>query len=181
MKPTEAELIALARNGDADAFGRLVEETAGFVRRLTRTILRDPEDADDAAQDAFFAAWRARERFDPGRPWRPWIAQIALNAARDLHRRRTVRRTEALPHDLPGTGGGPAAAAEAAWLREQLLRALAALPERQRLAVVLFDAEGFSHAEVGAILGVPEGTARSDVFHARRRLRAALGEGGDGG
>src|SRR5207249_1197776 len=55
-----------------------------------------------------------------------------------------------------------------------LAAALAALPERQRVAVVLFDVEGYRHAEVAQVLGVPEGTVRSDVFHARRALRAAL-------
>ena len=53
--------------------------------------------------------------------------------------------------------------------------ALAALPERQRAAVTLFDLEGYAHAEIAGILGVPEGTVRSDVFHARRRLRESLG------
>lgn len=176
----EADLVARARNGDAEAFGHLVEGAAGFVRRLTRTILRDSGDADDAAQDAFFSAWRARERFDPSRPWRPWIARIALNAARDVRRRRSVRYTEPLQPDLPHRGRGPEGEAEAALLREQIGAALEELPERQRLAVVLFDVEGFSHAEIGALLGVPEGTARSDVFHARRRLRAHLGETQEG-
>jgi RNA polymerase sigma-70 factor (ECF subfamily) len=177
---TEADLVARARNGDAEAFGLLVEGAAGFVRRLTRTILRNSEDADDAAQDAFFAAWRARARFDPARPWRPWIARIALNAARDVHRRRTVRHTEPLSPDLPHSDRSPEGEAEAALLREQIAGALEDLPERQRLAVVLFDVEGYSHAEIGALLGVPEGTARSDVFHARRRLRVRLGEALEG-
>jgi RNA polymerase sigma-70 factor (ECF subfamily) len=59
-------------------------------------------------------------------------------------------------------------------LRARLDQALSSLPERQRLVVVLFEVEGYGHAEIGAMLGVPEGTARSDLFHARRRLRAAL-------
>ena len=53
--------------------------------------------------------------------------------------------------------------------------ALGGLPERQRAAVVLFDVEGYSHREIGEILGVPEGTVRSDVFHGRRALREVLG------
>ena len=171
---TEPELLQRARLGDAEAFGKLVELHAGFVRRLTRTVLRNPDDSDDAAQDAFFSAWRSRERFEPERPFRPWIARIALNAARDLQRRRTVRQTEPLPLDLAG-GETPLARTEQSLLKVRLDAALTELSERQRLAVVLFDVEGFSHAEVGALLGIPEGTARSEVFHARRRLRAILG------
>jgi RNA polymerase sigma-70 factor (ECF subfamily) len=138
-------------------------------------VLQNEDDADDAAQDAFFAAWRFRDRFDPGRPFRPWLARIALNAARDLRRRRTIRQTEQLPSELASANASPLAKTEQALLRARLDAALAELPERQRLAVVLFDVEGFVHAEIGALLGIPEGTARSDVFHARRRLRAALG------
>jgi RNA polymerase sigma-70 factor (ECF subfamily) len=172
---TEPELIEKARLGDREAFGQLVESHSGFVRRLTRAVLHNPDDADDAAQDAFFAAWRFRERFDPGRPFRPWIARIALNAARDLKRRRTIRQTEPLPPDLASRGETPLDRTERALLNARLADALAGLSERQRLAVVLFEVEGFSHAEVGALLGIPEGTARSEVFHARRRLRAVLG------
>jgi RNA polymerase sigma-70 factor (ECF subfamily) len=59
-------------------------------------------------------------------------------------------------------------------LREAFTAALARLPERQRMAVVLFDVEGYSHGEIAAVLGIPEGTVRSDVFHARRALREPL-------
>lgn len=173
---TEGELIQRARDGDAEAFGVLVETHAGFVRRLTHAVLHDREDADDAAQDAFFSAWRARERFDPARPFQPWLGQIAINAARDLHRRRVIRRTDAIPESMPGAGASPAAATEQADLRRRLNDALAGLPERQRVALVLFEVEGYAHAEIGLLLGIPEGTARSEVFHARRKLRTLLGE-----
>jgi RNA polymerase sigma-70 factor (ECF subfamily) len=173
---TEGELIERARGGDTEAFGALVEAHAGFVRRLTQAVLHDRDDADDAAQDAFFSAWRSRERFDPARPFRPWLGQIAINAARDLNRRRVIRRTEAIPESFAAPGSTPAVTAENADLRGRLAAALAGLPERQRLALVLFEVEGYAHAEIGKVLGIPEGTARSEVFHARRKLRATLGE-----
>jgi len=67
-------------------------------------------------------------------------------------------------------------------LRERLDVALAKLPPRQRVAVTMFDAEGYSHSEIADVLGVPEGTVRSDVFHARRALRTSLTmyRGGEG-
>ena len=61
-------------------------------------------------------------------------------------------------------------------LGERLRTALGELPERRRTAVVLFDVEGYSHAEIAGILGIPEGTVRSEVFHARRRLRTLLAD-----
>jgi RNA polymerase sigma-70 factor (ECF subfamily) len=177
---TEAELVLQAQGGDQAAFGLLVERHSPMVRRLTRTILRHEEDADDAAQDAFLSAWNALHRFDPRLPLGPWLGRIALNAARDLRRRRRVRTTEALAPTLAAGGVGPDVETERALLRSRLREALKDLPERQRIAVVLFEVEGYSHAEIGSMLGIPEGTARSDVFHARRRLRTALGspEGG---
>ena len=69
----------------------------------------------------------------------------------------------------------PAREAGAADLGERLRAALHTLPERQRLAVTLFDAEGYPQAEIARMLGIPEGTVKSDVFHGRRALRKALG------
>jgi RNA polymerase sigma-70 factor, ECF subfamily len=174
---SDARLVAAAQSGDADAFGVLVERYSPMVRRLTRSVLQQGEDADDAAQDAFLSAWTAIRRFDPRAELGPWLARIALNAARDLRRRRRVRATEALPETAASSAPTPDAASDRALLRERLGRALAELPERQRLAIVLFEVEGYAHAEIAALLGIPEGTARSDVFHARRRLRAELGQG----
>jgi len=97
-----------------------------------------------------------------------------VNAARDLRRRQAVRRTDDLSPALAAGGPSPERETERALLRERLAGALAALPERQRLAVTMFDAEGFAHSEIAEVLGIPEGTVRSDVFHARRALRATL-------
>jgi RNA polymerase sigma-70 factor (ECF subfamily) len=172
----DGELVERARRGDRAAFGRLVERYAGAVRRVIRGVLRDPDEADDAAQDAFLAAWRGLDRVDPRRPFAPWLLRIAVNAAVDRTRRRRVRRTEPLDDTTPGNDPLPDRAAERAFLWDRLVGALDELPPRLRAAVVLFEVEGYAHAEIAAILGVPEGTVRSDVHHARRRLRAALAE-----
>src|SRR5207302_855193 len=82
----------------------------------------------------------------------------------------------AVAGDRAAGGPPPATAAERRELSEQVRRALAELPERRRIAVVLFDVEGYAHAEIAHILGIPEGTVRSEVFHARRRLRVLLGD-----
>jgi RNA polymerase sigma-70 factor, ECF subfamily len=156
----------------------LIERYAPAARRLARSVLQHTEDADDAAQDGFLSAWRGLRQFDPVRPFGPWLFRIVLNAAQDLRRRRTVRAAEPLRGRMLETEASPALAAEQSEQRERIGATLASLPERQRLAVVLFDVEGFSHAEIAELLGVPVGTARSDLFHGRRALREGLGLGG---
>ncbi len=173
MEPDGA-LALRAVAGDREAFGALVERHQAAVRRLTRSVTGDAADADDAAQDAFLSALDRIETYDPSRPFGPWLMRIATNAAIDLVRRRAVRRAAALDEQAPARGPSPAGDAESAEIRARLTAALAALPERQRVAVTLFDAEGYSHAEIAAVLEIPEGTVRSDVFHARRALRVAL-------
>lgn len=172
----DATLAARARAGDRRAFGELVKRYAEQARRVARAVLQDPDDADDAAQDAFLSALVKLDRYDASRPFAPWLLRIVANAATDRRRRRTVRRTEALDQELMGGGPLPDVAAEREVLLGRLREALHELPERRRLAVVLFDVEGYSHAEIAEILGMPEGTVRSEVFHARRRLRTLLAD-----
>jgi RNA polymerase sigma-70 factor (ECF subfamily) len=170
----EADLVRRTLEGDRSAFGTLVERYAAQARRVARAVLQDPDDADDAAQDAFLAALTKLDRYDPRRPFGPWLLRIVANAATDRRRRRAVRRTEPLDPALIGGGRRPDAEAERRALGAQVVAALAGLPERRRLAIVLFDVEGYAHAEIAEILGIPEGTVRSEVFHARRRLRELL-------
>jgi RNA polymerase sigma-70 factor (ECF subfamily) len=172
---TDAELAGRAARGDGEAFGQLVERHALVARRIARAALLDPHDADDAVQDATFSAWRHLDQYDGARPFAPWFLRIVVNAAADLRRRRGVRRVDQVPEAIPDPGPSPELSTDRALLRERLDVALRTLPERHRIAVVMHDAEGFGHAEIAGMLGVPEGTIRSDVFHARRALRAVLG------
>ncbi|PYP14605.1 MAG: hypothetical protein DMD54_13665 [Gemmatimonadetes bacterium] len=167
-------LVAQTLAGERAAFGVLVERYAAQARRVARAVLGDPDDADDAAQDGFLSALVKLAQYDSRRPFGPWLMRIVANAATDRRRRRNVRRAEPLDPSLVGGGPRPDAAAVQSELGDRLRAALAELPERRRTAVVLFDVEGYSHAEIAGILGIPEGTVRSEVFHGRRRLRALL-------
>jgi len=167
-------LVAQTLAGDRAAFGVLAERYAAQARRVARAVLGDPDDADDAAQDGFLSALVKLAQYDSRRPFGPWLMRIVANAATDRRRRRNVRRAEPLDPALVGGGPRPDAVAVRNELGERLRAALAELPERRRTAVVLFDVEGYSHAEIAGILGIPEGTVRSEVFHGRRRLRALL-------
>ena len=172
----EAVLVARAMAGDRAAFGVLVARYAATARRVARAVLGDPDEADDAAQDAFLSALVKLDQYDRHRPFGPWLMRIVANAATDRRRRRAVRRVEPLDVGLVGGGPRPDRDAERSALRDRLRAALAELPERRRMAVTLFDVEGYSHAEIAEILGIPEGTVRSEVFHARRRLRILLAD-----
>lgn len=172
----EAAIVARARAGDRDAFGVLVDAYQGAVRRVTRAVLHDEDEADDAAQDAFLSILTKLEQYDPHRPFRPWLMRIAANVAIDRKRRRQVRQGPPLEGGPEATSFEPSphAYAERSALRERLESALRHLPERYRVALVLYDVEGYSHPEIAEILGIPVGTVRSAVFHARRTLRPLL-------
>jgi RNA polymerase sigma-70 factor (ECF subfamily) len=170
----DAELAALAQAGDREAFGVLVSRYAAQARRVARAVLGNAADADDAAQDGFLAALKNLGRYDPQRPFGPWLLRIVANAATDRLRRGRVRAAEALPAGLAAPQPGPDRETDSRAFQEALRAALATLPERQRMAIVLFDVEGYSHAEIAEMLRVPQGTVRSHVFHARRALRTAL-------
>ena len=172
----EAALVARVRAGDRAAFGVLAERYAGVARRVARAVLGDPDDADDAAQDALLSALVKLDQYDPRRPFGPWLLRIVANAATDRRRRRKVRRVEQLDPALVAGGARPDATTERRALSARLRAALAELSHRRRMAVVLFDVEGYSHAEIAGIPGIPEGTVRSEVFHARRRLRVLLAD-----
>ncbi len=170
----DGDLAKRGARGDREAFGELVARYAGAARRVAYGVLGDPDDADDAAQDGFLLAWRHLGRCDPARPFGPWLMRIVANAATDRRRRRRVRQAEPLSPVTAAPDDSPAQVTDRRAFYSALRDALATLPERQRKAVVLFDVEGYSHREIGEVLGVPEGTVRSDVFHARRALRSHL-------
>ena len=171
---TEPDLVTRAQKGDAEAFGGLVMAYALVARRVAQGILGNWDEAEDAVQEAALAAWQAIDRFDPSRAFRPWFMRIVANQSLDQLRRRKLRDGEELDESMPGQMPSPEAMTDRSLMRGRIAGAMQALPERQRVAVTLFDGEGYSHAEIATILQVPEGTVRSYVFHARRALRKAL-------
>jgi RNA polymerase sigma-70 factor (ECF subfamily) len=167
----ELALVLAAQRGSTDAFGALVRRHQDRAYAVARGIVLTHEDAEDVVQDAFLHAFRALERFRPEQPFGAWLHRIVANAALDLTRRRKVRDADEL-HDMHASPFRDPA--EARDLRERLSTALQALPARQRAVLVLHDLEGYKHAEIGTMLEIPEGTARSDLHHARAQMRRAL-------
>ncbi len=178
----EAALVERARGGDQGAFGELVERHSDIAHRTAYLITGSAVEAQDAAQDAFVAAWRALPRFRAGEPLRPWLLRIVSNTARN--RRRASGRREGAELRLAersrvgAAAASPEGSAEAAEGRARLLGALAALTERDREVVVLRHVVGLSVGETAAVLGCREGTVKSRLARALERLRTVLGEEG---
>lgn len=168
----ERALVHAAQRGDNSAFAGLVHRHQRRAYAVARSIVLSHDDAEDAVQEGFLHAFRALERFRPEQAFGAWLHRIVANAALDIARRRKVRDADELPETLSSPHRDPAEADE---LRTRLAQALATLGERQRSVIVMHDVEGYKHAEIGALLGIPEGTARSDLHHARSHLRRLLG------
>jgi RNA polymerase sigma-70 factor, ECF subfamily len=171
----ERALVLAAQAGEAQAFAGLVRVHQRRAYAVARAIVLTHEDAEDAVQEGFLHAYRALDRFRPEQAFGAWLHRIVANAALDIARRRKVRDADELPETVasPRPNRDPAEAGE---LRFRLREALAGLGARQRAVIVLHDIEGFKHAEIGSMLGIPEGTARSDLHHARAQLRRVLGD-----
>lgn len=167
----EHALVSRAKAGDGEGFSGLVRLHQRRAYLVARAVVMTHEDAEDAVQEGFLRAYQALDRFDPGQSFGAWLNRIVANAALDLARRKKVRAAEELSDAFASTFRDPAEDRE---LSERLRAALATLPERARAVLVLHDIEGFTHAEIGELLGIPGGTARSDLHHARRKLKTLL-------
>jgi RNA polymerase sigma-70 factor (ECF subfamily) len=166
----EHVLVVAAQRGDTESFAALVRLHQRRAYAVARAIVLTHEDAEDAVQEGFLHAFRALDRFLPDQAFGAWLNRIVANAALDITRRKKVRDADAWPIRLRLLFDP----AESAELRRRLTAALSTLNERQRAVIVLHDVEGYKHAEIGRMLSIPEGTARSDLHHARARLRQAL-------
>ena len=176
----DAALARLARDGDRDAYAELVRRHQTIAVRVAAQV-GDVAVAEDAAQEAFVKAFAALRRFDPERPFRPWLLAIVANEARDRvrDRRRGVRLTDRLIAVSTATVG--AAAEEEALTRigtERLVNALAALRDRDRELVTLRFVLDLGERETAAVLGCRPGTVKSRTSRALGRLRILLEESG---
>jgi RNA polymerase sigma-70 factor (ECF subfamily) len=166
-----AALVERAREGDGRAFDRLMLETQERVVGLSWRLLGSREDARDAAQEVYLRVFRHLGRFRAGEDFRGWLYRITVNVCRDAARRR--RRTPVTDAEPPDPGR-PAEAEEAllgAERWERLLEALAALPAKERAALVLRDLEGLTSEQVARLLGSRPATVRGQIASARMRIR----------
>jgi RNA polymerase sigma-70 factor (ECF subfamily) len=156
---------------DEDEFAELIRRHDRSLRSLAFRLLADRDRMDDALQDAYVKAFRARGRFRGASAPQTWLYRIVYNTCLDELRRGRFRRHLPLDPALASAEQDPADAASG---RAGLARALAALPADQRAAVLLVDAEGFDYRGAAEVLGVEVGTLASRLSRARAALRRAL-------
>lgn len=180
MQIDEAALIERSQRGDLDAFNTLVLAYQGTVYGLCYRMLGGRQPAEDATQDAFISAFRAIARFRSG-SFRAWLLRIAANACHDEIRRRRARPQARLDagderpaFDIAAADEPLEQRAERLELARCLQEALHALPEDQRLAVILRDVEGLAYEEVAEATGASLGTVKSRISRGRAALRGLL-------
>lgn len=170
--------MARAREGDRDAFERLVRRHLRVAHRVALSRTDDPHDADDVCQDAFLRALEKLEDCRDPERFRGWLLSIVRNRAADLTR-RTGRSGEPLEELSPAEAGRLASEPTGeGGVSEALATAIDELPERQRRVVLMHDYEGWTHREVAERLDIAAGTSRYHLHEARKRLRASLAEKG---
>jgi len=168
----DRELVVLAREGDHDAFARLVAASISRLNAIARLILRDYGLAEDAVQDCFVDAWRSLpglrepDRFDA------WLTRLLVRSCQDA-RRRARRRVVELP--LLSRDGPDVADHQAAFaMTDQIERGLQGLTVDQRTVIVLSFYLDLPITEAASVLGVPAGTMKSRLHRALAALRATV-------
>ena len=175
--PNEQRAISAVKSGDAGSYDYLVSKYMKRVVSIAWGIVRNADDAEDLAQEAFVKAYQTIERFKPGEPFGPWIYRIVTNLALDVLKHRQRFRHEELTDSHPAARGDRAdLAAVSNELASRIDAAIQALPEMQRVVARLFLVEHFEHAEIAAMTQLSEGTVRSHLSLARAKLRERLAD-----
>jgi len=168
----QRRLVERARGGDHDAFAELARTSVMRLDQVARLILRDPELARDAVQEALIRAWRDLPKLrDPDR-FDAWLRRLIVNSCLDQarHRRRRVLEIELTPIHAPATPDETGAHAD----REEVDQVMRTLDDQGRAIVVLHYFLGLPLTEVAATLGTPVGTVKSRLHRALRDMRVAI-------
>jgi RNA polymerase sigma-70 factor (ECF subfamily) len=185
MPQTDATTVALARDGDAEAFRALVDSHSRAVYRLAHRMTGNAQDAEDVVQDTFLKAYRQLGRFESRANFSTWLHRIAVNCSIDLIR---SRRHQEAGHDaadleaLDGAHGDNAQRVDPSperlmlsnEVQERVGIAMATLTQMERAAFVLRHFEGQSIEEISRALGLKANAAKHSIFRAVRKMRLAL-------
>lgn len=176
----EQEIIRRARQGDGDAFRRLVEEHQTQVYRIALRMCGEAA-ADDVTQEAFLTAWRALPSFRGECRFSTWLYRLTTNAAIDFLRRekRHAHSDDVTELELPDGAPSPQELAERSETQSAVRRGLAQLSEEHRQVLVLRYMQELDYGEIAAALSVSEGTVKSRINRAKARLRELLGADGN--
>jgi len=172
---TDLELAARSQAGQQAAFEALLARHYDSMYGLARYLLENPEDALDAVQEACVRAYESLGRYDPARPFGPWLRGIVVHVCRDLGRRLRRRSVRAAQEEQPDQPLEHARSVAGTELVQQVVReALRTVPESYRLPLVLFYLQEASVREIGETLGLRAGTVRVRLHRAREMMRKRL-------
>ena len=175
--PLETRAIARVQQGEAEAYDYLISKYLRRVVSIAWGVVRNAHDAEDLAQEAFVKAYENIDRFRTGQPFGPWIYRIVTNAALDAMKHRNRFRHESIAETEPAARRDDATLP--AMSNEIALRidaALEELPEMQRIVARLHLVEEFGHDEIAGMMDLSEGTVRSHLSLARKKLREKLAD-----
>ncbi|HEX5474384.1 MAG TPA: sigma-70 family RNA polymerase sigma factor [Vicinamibacterales bacterium] len=179
---TDAAVVALARDGDSEAFRALVERHGRAVYGLARRMTGSPEDAEDVVQETFLRAYRQLGRFESRANFGTWLHRIAVNCSIDLIRRRQHHPAGHEAADLERLEAGvderldcsPERLMLSSEVQDRVNAGLQVLSRMERAAFVLRHFEGMSIDEIGGALGLKANAVKHSIFRAVRKMRIAL-------
>jgi len=167
------DLVARAQTGDQTAFRELYRQHAGRVYALCLRLTGDSYTAEERTQDVFVRLWDKLKSFRGESAFSSWLHRLAVNVVLNEQRTRGRRELRVMPSENPAAlerGKGEPTIG----LSIDLENALAELPDGAREVFVLFDIEGYGHAEIASLTGIAEGTSKAQLFRARKLLREKL-------
>jgi RNA polymerase sigma-70 factor, ECF subfamily len=168
-------LVTRAKNGDAEALEALCTRHAPRVERLARHLLRDQEDARDAAQESLAKLCVRLRQFRGESQFSTWLHRLVVNTCRDAAERQRSRTHDPLPDELGADlDHDPARGVRISELRRELCDSLAGISPEQAQVIVLKDALGYTFEEIASAAGMPVGTAKCHAHRGRHRLRERL-------
>jgi RNA polymerase sigma-70 factor (ECF subfamily) len=172
----DRDLIERFKKGDPSAFEAILRKYQDRVYNLCHYMLKNSEDAQDAAQDVFLKAYRALRGFRPDSSLYAWICRIAVTICLDYKRKshREAPRRETIKEDLPSDEPNPEQLYASAEIPRSIQLALQKLPEKLRAAIVLREIEELSYEEIAEVLHTSPGTVKSRISRAREELRSLL-------
>jgi RNA polymerase sigma-70 factor (ECF subfamily) len=183
MPHTDAAAVALARDGDSEAFRTLVERHSRAVYRLAHRMTGSPSDAEDVVQETFLKAYKQLGRFESRANFGTWLHRIAVNCSIDLIRSRPHRESAHDTSDLDqftpveaNEAGRPSPErlALSSEVKERIESAMGSLSPMERAAFMLRHFEGHSIDEISGTLGLKSNAAKHSIFRAVRKMRTAL-------
>jgi RNA polymerase sigma factor (sigma-70 family) len=171
----ELQLIRRIARNDREAFAEVYDRYRPRLVRFVMRLMRRPELAEEVVNDTMIVVWQMAGRFRGASRVSTWILGIAYRTTLKRLRRISTRAEDSLDEEIPATDGAtPDIALSREQWRERIQRALQQLSPEQRAVVELTFYEGCSYREVAEIVGCPENTVKTRMFHARKRLRRLL-------